>query len=76
MAYLHEGMKARPEVALELADLAVEMYEAKVRRDDPGLTEEEVASRVATWRRTRPGAEWGDAMGRRIPWPPAPSTSE
>lgn len=76
MAQGHEEMKARLEAALELSDLAVEMYEMKVRREHPELSEAEVAKRVFEWRRTRPGATWGDAEGRPVSWPRQRSRSQ
>jgi hypothetical protein len=62
-------MKARMEAALELSELAVEMYEMTVRRAHPELSDAEVARRVCQWRQARPGAEAGDAEGRSVPWP-------
>jgi hypothetical protein len=69
MSATPEEMGARLDVALDLADLALEMYEAKLRREHPHLSDDEVAREVALWCRTRPGAEWGDAEGRRVDWP-------
>ena len=66
---MRETAARRLEIALDLADLAVEMYEMKVRREEPTLTSEQVAARVAGWRRSRPGAEDGDGQGRRVAWP-------
>lgn len=65
----HDEMRARLEAALDLSELAAEMYEMKVRRDHPELSDEAIARTVTEWRRSRPGAEWGDAEGRRVPWP-------
>jgi hypothetical protein len=70
---VNETPARRLEIALELADLAVEMYEAKLRRDHPSLSDAEVLRRLAEWRRTRPGAEHGDAEGRPVTWPRAGS---
>ena len=66
---MRETAARRLEIALDLADLAVEMYEMKVRREEPALTAEQLAARVAAWRRSRPGAEDGDGAGRRVAWP-------
>ena len=59
----------RLELALELAELGVEIYETRIRREQPDLSDVQVAWVVAEWRRTRPGAELGDAEGRAIDWP-------
>jgi hypothetical protein len=64
-----ETAARRLEIALDLADLALEMYEAKVRREEAMLTDEQVAERVAAWRRSRPGAEDGDGAGVSVTWP-------
>jgi hypothetical protein len=66
---MSETAARRLEIALDLADLAPEIYEAKVRREAPGLSDAEVAKRVTAWLRTRPGAEDGDAEGRPVAWP-------
>lgn len=66
---MRETAARRLEIALDLADLAVEMYEMQVRREEPTLAADQVAARVARWRRSRPGAEDGDGQGRRITWP-------
>ena len=59
----------RLELTLELAELGVEIYETRIRRERPDLSDARVAQVVAEWRRTRPGAELGDAEGRAIDWP-------
>ena len=69
MATAHDEVSARLRAALELADLGIEMYEAKVRREHPELSEAEVQQNVSEWLHTRPGAEGGDAEGRRVAWP-------
>lgn len=50
--------------ALDLFDLAVEMLRARLRRERPGITEEEVEEAVRRWVQARPGAELGDGVGR------------
>jgi hypothetical protein len=64
-----ETAARRLEIALDLADLAVELVEQKIRRDQPELSDSEVARRVTQWCRSRPGAEAGDAEGRAVCWP-------
>lgn len=56
---------ARLRTALELHELGVQMYRQRLRRERPELTDEELAAEVRAWLHTRPGAEHGDAVGRR-----------
>ena len=60
---------ARLRVALELFETGVEMMRQKLRRDHPDFSGHEIETRVAAWLRERPGAEFGDAVGRRVTWP-------
>ncbi|MBI5496934.1 MAG: hypothetical protein HY904_18105 [Deltaproteobacteria bacterium] len=55
-------------VAFELADAAVEMMKARIRREHPVLSSWERAALLVRWVQTRPGAEWGDGEGRPVPW--------
>jgi hypothetical protein len=54
------------EDALELADLAERMMRMRIRREHPELDADEVEARVLAWLHERPGAEDGDAEGRRV----------
>jgi Rv0078B-related antitoxin len=65
----NEAAAARLRVALELFETGVEMKRQQLRRDHPDLTGDEIEARVAAWLRERPGAEFGDAIGRRVTWP-------
>jgi hypothetical protein len=65
----NEAAAARLRVALELFETGVEMKRQQLRRDHPDLTGDEIEARVAAWLRERPGAEFGDAVGRRVTWP-------
>jgi len=60
---------ARLRIALELFETGVEMMRQKLRRDHPGLADHEIEARVRAWLQERPGAEFGDAVGRRVAWP-------
>jgi hypothetical protein len=51
------------EEALELTDLAERMVRARLRREHPGWSEDELEARVLAWLHERPGAEHGDAEG-------------
>ena len=64
-----EKAAARLRMALDLFETGVEMMRQKLRRDDPSLADHEVEARLGSWLRERPGAEFGDAIGRRAAWP-------
>jgi hypothetical protein len=51
------------EDALELADLAERMVRARLRREHPDWSDEELDEGVLLWLHERPGAEHGDAEG-------------
>jgi len=55
----------RIEVALELFDLGVDMMRTRLRREQPGLSDEDIERAVRQWLQRRPGAEAGDSDGRR-----------
>ena len=57
--------------ALELHDLGVAMMDQRLRREDPGASDEQIRARLRDWLHTRPGAELGDGVGRVVPWPRA-----
>ena len=65
----NQAAAARLRVALELFEAGVEMKRQKLRRDHPDLAADEIEARVAAWLRERPGAEFGDSIGRRVTWP-------
>ncbi len=57
------------EDALELADLAERMVRARLRREHPAWSEEELDAQVLAWLHDRPGAEHGDAEGVAVELP-------
>ena len=57
-------------IALDLAEAAEEMLRERLARE--GLDAAEIERRVVEWYATRPGAEDGDAPGRRVPFPREP----
>jgi hypothetical protein len=59
----------RMRLALELAELGEAMFRQRLRREQPGLTEEQIGALVDAWRQRRPGAENGDAEGKPVSWP-------
>jgi hypothetical protein len=58
--------------ALALYESGVAMKRARLRREDPAASEQEITARLAAWLRTRPGAPLGDTEGvaRALPDPP------
>lgn len=50
--------------ALELHDVGVELMRQNIRRRNPEASEDEVDVLLAEWLRTRPGAKYGDTIGR------------
>ena len=60
---------ARLRAALEMFETGVQMMRQNLRRNHPTLSDAEIEERVTAWLRERPGAEFGDAVGRRVPWP-------
>ena len=60
---------ARLRVALELFDTGVELMRQRLRRERPEATEDEVSHALTEWLHQRPGAEYGDTVGRPRPLP-------
>ena len=63
---------ARLRIALEMFETGVEMMRQNLRRAHPTFTDPEIEARLAAWLSERPGAEFGDAVGRRVAWPRRP----
>jgi hypothetical protein len=59
----------RLRLALDLFETGVAIMEQNLRREHPQATEEEIQEKLFQWLRHRPGAEDGDAPGRRVSWP-------
>ena len=55
--------------ALELHDLGLALMKQRLRRENPGASEETLKEMFLAWLHERPGAEFGDAVGRPVPWP-------
>ena len=51
---------------LDLFETGLELMRQTLRRRYPDASDEEVEDRLGRWLRERPGAEWGDAPGRRV----------
>jgi hypothetical protein len=60
---------SRLRLALEFFSAGESMMRAKLTRESPGSTESEIEARLQQWLADRPGAEYGDAVGRPVPWP-------
>lgn len=56
---------ARFSTALMLHDLGVDLMRQNLSRRHPHLAGQELEAAVGHWLLTRPGAEHGDAIGRR-----------
>ena len=63
----------RLRTAFELCEMGESMRRAQLRREHPGVGDEEIERLLVAWLLTRPGAEHGDGWGRPIAWPPASS---
>ena len=55
--------KGKIEMLGEMLEFAEHALELRLRKEQPDITSEEVARRVADWFRKRPGAEYGDCAG-------------
>jgi len=65
----HDQAADRLRAALEMFETGLQMMRQNLRRNHPSLSDAEIEERVTAWLRERPGAEFGDAVGRRVPWP-------
>jgi hypothetical protein len=60
---------ARLRLALDLFEAGEAMMRQRLRREHPDADDVEIERRIVAWLRERPGAEHGDAAGRRVSWP-------
>ena len=60
-------------ITLDLCAAGEDVMRQNLRRRHPEAGESEIERRLCAWLRERPGAEDGDAEGRRGPWPRAKS---
>lgn len=67
-------MARRLRLAFDLFDAGVDMMRQSLRRRFPDATDAEIQRRIDAWLHDRPGAEDGDASGRRVAWPRPRST--
>jgi len=54
-------------ITLDLAEAGLDVMRAKLEREDPEASPEEIEKRLMAWFHERPGAEHGDAEGRQNP---------
>jgi hypothetical protein len=64
-----EAAARRLQLALDLFRAGEEMMRQRLRREHPGISPLDLESKLVAWLETRPGAEFGDAPGRPVPWP-------
>lgn len=57
------GPEERLRIALDLADVGEQMMRARLRRESPDATDEQLDAAVVRWLRHRPGAPHGDHPG-------------
>ena len=55
--------------ALDMFEFGEAMMRQRITRENPGLTADEIETRLVEWLHMRPGAEDGDAVGRSGTWP-------
>jgi len=57
----------RMAVAVDLFETAQVIMRQNLRRRHPEADEAEIEHRLAEWRKQRPGAPYGDGVGRPVP---------
>jgi Rv0078B-related antitoxin len=62
----------RVRLALDMYATGEALMRQRIRREHPDLSPVEVEARLCAWLQIRPGAEYGDAMGRPGTWPRMP----
>jgi hypothetical protein len=60
----------RLRLALELYEAGEQMMRARLRREHPDASDDEIEARLVAWLRDRPGATYGDGDGHPVPFPP------
>lgn len=54
----------RLRIALDLAGVGEQMMRARLRREQPNITDEDLEAAVTRWLQDRPGAPAGDCPGQ------------
>jgi hypothetical protein len=60
---------ARLRTTFDLFVAGVRMMRQNLRRRHPDASEEEIDGHLRAWLSRRPGAEYGDGVGRPVAWP-------
>jgi hypothetical protein len=66
---VRQRMSRRLRLAFKLHEEGVSLMRQNLRRRYPDETEAEISARLQAWLHHRPGAEHGDAPGRRVKLP-------
>ena len=61
-----EAARRKLRLALELHDVGVNMMRQKLRRQHPRAAEKEIQALLNAWLSERPGAPYGDCLGKPI----------
>ena len=64
-----ETLVQRFRLALQLHDEGVRLMRQNLRRAHPEESEEQIDRRLGAWLADRPGAPYGDGVGRAGTWP-------
>jgi hypothetical protein len=59
-----ENAVAKFQIVMELRRLGERAFLYKLREKYPDLSQKEINTELTKWYRTRPGAEFGDGVGR------------
>jgi hypothetical protein len=65
-------LRERLLAAFDLFEAGVDLMRQRLTRTHPEETAEQIEHRLVAWLHERPGAEHGDAVGRRGTWPRSP----
>jgi hypothetical protein len=64
-----EPVAEKLRLAFDLFEAGEEMMRQRLRREFPDAGAAEIERRLVSWLQDRPGAPFGDAEGRPVPWP-------
>jgi hypothetical protein len=66
MAPSPAALSAALRATLDLFETGVDLMRQNLRRAHPGAADAEIDRRLQQWLRERPGAEFGDCIGRPV----------
>jgi hypothetical protein len=61
-----DDVAERLRIALDMFDLGESIMRQNLRRSFPQASDADIEAKLSEWLSQRPGAEYGDAPGRRI----------